>query len=122
MLDYAGYIGFFTATVASNSFCILYTVFARWWKTDFGRHLFIFTLVEALLLDFSLLGLIIGVYSGQKLVGAILLPSLGTILVWRNIILIRAQVVDRRASKTSGAKNYSCDTDPDLASSTVSDH
>lgn len=119
MLDSAGDIGFYTAVVASNSFCILYTISARWWRTDFGRHLFAFTLVEATLLDFAVLGLILGAYSGQNVVRAILLPCLGMTLVWRNVILVRAQVVGRRASKASRTENDPCSTDSDLASSSL---
>ncbi len=99
-LQLIGTVGFIVSAVAANAFVILYTVLARWWRHEMGVHLFSFMLVVALILDHSALTLVWRDYPGRLWVRAALLPALAIVLSWRVLILLRAQLKERKSSAT----------------------
>ena len=104
ILDTVGDIGFTLATVGANLFVILYSILARFWRTESGLHIFSFMLVVALIMDNAAVLLNFGPYPGALWVRAVLYPALGTVIFWRVFILVRVQVAYRR-QRVSSATN-----------------
>ncbi len=95
ILDGIGDGGYVSAVIASNLFVIMYSLLARFWKAESGWHIFFFMLVVALILDHSAVMIIFPKYPGHLWVRAVLYPSLGIIIFWRVLILIRVQILGR---------------------------
>lgn len=95
-LDWLAMAGYVMMAIGSNLFVILYSVLARFWKTESGLHIFLFMLTVSLILDHSAIILVFGRYPGSAWVRAFLYPALGAIILWRVLILIRVQLLARR--------------------------
>lgn len=73
--------------VPANLFPLLYTSWARWWRSPEGRHLFFFTVGMAALVDLALLRRAFGDFPGYEYL------SLATFLLicwqlWRRLYLL----------------------------------
>lgn len=91
-----GSFGYMAIVLFANMFVVLYTLLARWWKSEFGRHLFFFMLAEATLLDHGLIVGLFGEYPGVELMRAILLWGLAFVMAWRVYLLVKVQIITRR--------------------------
>lgn len=103
VLKTIGDIGWVTAAVGTNLFVILYTVLAKWWKTQFGRHLFFFMLNMALIMDYALFALVYPDFEYRMHIRAVLLPALGLLTLQRVWILISVQIRKRRTKRDASA-------------------
>lgn len=85
------------ATVGAWTFVIGYSVLARWWRTEAGRHMWSFSLMIALLLTLIVgTGLLGHDYPGRVWVriGAY---GLLAVMIWHRVaLLVRLQVRRRR--------------------------
>lgn len=77
-------------------FVVVYSIFARWWKTSFGQHLFSFMAVIALVFIYIVITKIFGRFHGWEYVRLGLIGSLATVLTWRVCILLKVQLQNRR--------------------------
>lgn len=110
--------GWYLALVSANVFVLAYSFLARWWRTEFGRHLFIFMLVIALIMNDSTIRFIFGDYHGRLYVSAVLFAGLGLVIAWRVFILFHVQWRKRRyAYWPEDSKEVSRHSDPGMASS-----
>lgn len=93
--DVAMYYCFFVSVV----FIFCYAILAKWWKTEFGRHLFFFMLVIALVFTYIASTKIFGRFTGWEWYRLILTLALGGVLTWRVWILIAVQIRNRSHAK-----------------------
>ena len=91
--------GWYLALVSADVFVLAYSFLARWWRTEFGRHLFIFMLVIALIMNDSTIRFIFGNYPGRLYVSAVLFAGLGLVIAWRVFILFHVQWRERRHAR-----------------------
>jgi hypothetical protein len=86
------------ALVASVAFCALYAAVAPWWRSGEGRHLMTFTAVIGIAFGWIAFRMATGFGAQQwlEMVRAAILGALAVLLVWRLLMLIRAQIRRRR--------------------------
>lgn len=91
--------GYYTAVAGANIFVVLYSVLAPWWRTPFGRHLFSFMFVIALVLNHVVVIRVWDAYARSGWVNpvrAVLLWSVAAVIFWRIAILLSVQWKNRR--------------------------
>lgn len=88
-----GDVGFAVAAVSANLFVLLYAMAAPWWKTPFGRHLFLFMAAVALVFNSAVANIFFPDWEGRWVLRAIVYPLMGVAMLWRVIILIDVQIV-----------------------------
>lgn len=93
-----GNIAVWVALTAAVTFCGLYATVARWRASAEGWHLMAFTAVIAAAFGWIAYRLIVPPGTGQwdQVVRAALLSSLAALLIWRLLLLVRAQIRRRR--------------------------
>lgn len=92
LLEAGTYIGFFAVVLGANLFILFYGPFVRWWEKPFGKHLFSFMLVLAVILDHNVIQTIFGMYPGIWIVNFILTWLLVWVVWWRLKILLTVQI------------------------------
>lgn len=94
----AGNGAVWVAFVAAIAFCGLYTAVAPWWRSSEGRHLMTFTAVIGIAFGWIAFRMVTGFGSPQwlEVVRVAILGALAVLLVWRLLMLIRAQIRRRR--------------------------
>lgn len=90
----------FAALVMFWAFCIGYTVFAKWWRSESGAHLFTFS--SAMAIVFTYIGWRIlwppdGIEKLDIIIRALIFASEFGLATWRFSILIRRQALKRRS-------------------------
>lgn len=122
--------GYYAAVAGANIFVVLYWVLAPWWRTPFGRHLFSFMFVIALVLNHGVVARIWETYAMSNWINpvrAILLWATAGVIFWRVGILLSVQFQNRRrrgpgepnsSEKTSRWRDRDLDN-PDAAHAVV---
>lgn len=60
LLRTIGSIEIILCAILANSFCVIYHSIARWWKSEVGRHIMLFSATLSVVLDLWFIGLIFG--------------------------------------------------------------
>lgn len=96
-----GDLAYYACTVAAAVFVVLYLLIAPWYKTATGRNIMaVMASMAGILVYFTW-----AIWHGSPLpfgfypMRAVLFTALGLSLVWRVIILVRAQLAARRVGK-----------------------
>lgn len=98
----AGDIAVFLTFIFSALFCILYGFFAKWWTTEFGIHIWTFTLMYAVLFGWFSWAVLTRDYPPppeQWLGRFIFIGMQAAFMGWRLSLLIRMQIVRKRISQ-----------------------
>lgn len=93
----AGDIGFWTATVATSLFSLLYFMFAPWWRTMAGRN--IMAVMGSVALAFAYFSWAIaigGIPPGFWPMRALLFFGIALAVGWRIVIFVRYQIIRPR--------------------------
>lgn len=81
--------GLVVGAVPAVAFPVLYTIRARWWRSEMGRHLFSFSLLFALLYVNGLVRLLIGTPPEiQKWINLVLVVG-AAIVAWQRTLVFR---------------------------------
>jgi hypothetical protein len=99
--DLIGDIGFWTATAATTTFCLLYFLFAPWWSTMAGRNIMAVMGSVALAFAYFSWAIALGhVPPGFWPMRALLFFGIALAVGWRILIFIRYQIIrPRKAGK-----------------------
>lgn len=82
------------------AFCIGYTYFAKWWRSESGAHLFTFSIAMAIVFTYVNWRIIWppqGIEKLDLIVRALIFMSEFGLATWRFSILIRRQALTRRS-------------------------
>ncbi|KAB2347361.1 putative phage holin [Actinomadura rudentiformis] len=96
MIQLIGTIGLVAAAVTSTTFCLLYHLSARWWRSEEGWHLMSFTAALAVVFDWvtvrSFLAGARPVSLGVEIARAVIYCTIAALLMWRCWLLYRRQI------------------------------
>jgi hypothetical protein len=95
--------GYYAADIGATLFVLLYWSLAPWWRTPFGRHLFVFMLAIALVLNHGLVARVWETYARSQyfnIVRAFLFWSVAAVIIWRVVILVVVQITRRRRGES----------------------
>lgn len=83
-------------------FCILYTAWEPWWRSDVGRHLFTYSAVVAAVLLLSTIRIVTGTdidYLWYQVLRLLTFAGMPFVISWRIAILWRIHRQNRRQRK-----------------------
>lgn len=101
VLHYLGDAAVWVATISSFAFCFLYAAIAPWRKTAEGWHLMTFTFIIGVAFGWIAYRLVVAgprphFNTGTEALRTAIYVALAAMLVWRLVLLIRAQIRSRR--------------------------
>lgn len=114
-------IGFFAAVAGANIFILTYGILAPWYKKPFGRHLFAFMAVLAVVLDHNMLRYFQPDYPGVRVMTFILTWAICGVIWWRFAILVNVQVRRGREGHINATQDVSQDSNDHLGDASGAD-
>lgn len=90
-----GDLAVYYCAAVSVLFIVAYSILAKWWKSDFGKHLFFFMLTVASTFVYWIVVRIFGRFPGWEWFRLGLMLALGVVLTWRVWILVKVQIKGR---------------------------
>ncbi len=103
MIEILTHIAIAVATFAALFFVVGYGFAAPWWRSDTGRHFFIFGFMILVIMSLVSASTFLGTdWTGRPVVRLVCYSSIALILIWRNRVFVSAQL---KRSLDSGSED-----------------
>lgn len=80
-------VGLIAGAVPAVGFPVLYTISARWWRTEMGRHLFSYSMLFALLYTNGLVHLVFSVPQWLQVWINLFLVVFAAVVAWQRVLV-----------------------------------
>jgi len=99
-----GSVALIVACIASDAFVIGYALLSRWWLTEEGTHLLVFSAAIGAILSWLLAIRVTGISQTAAMYGVtVIYVVMAVLMLWRASIFARRQLTERRKPKERNA-------------------